>query len=152
MGIINKQFKGLDNTISYKARVDLNRLSELICHIKNNIDALDLEITDNLIFSVTETITDNDNTILGVEFIIPVNKPVVSNCHFVFKPKFRLENAVMVKYCGKLSEFISAKRALHEYALNNDKTILTDVYYEVKQLDGDNAVLNAYMGISGNLL
>lgn len=152
MGIISDQFKRLDNIISYKARVDVSRLSDLIRHIIVNVDALGLEITDDLMFSVTETVTDNDNTILGVEFIIPVDRPVASNCHFVFKPKFRLENAVLTKYRGKLSEFASARRTLHEYALNNDRTILTDVYYEVKQLDGDDAVLNAYMGVSGNSL
>ena len=152
MEVIANQHLWLENAISYKSRVETNRLLQLIQHIKTNMDALDLKITDDLIFSVTETVSENDNTILGVEFIIPVDKPVTSNCHFVFKPKFRMENAVLTKYCGKISELASVKKALYEYALNNNKTILTDVYYEVKQLDGDNAVLNAYMGVSGNSL
>jgi len=152
MGLITNQHLGLDNTLSYKTRVELNKLPQLIRHISVNMEALKLTITDDIVFSVAETIAADNDTILGVEFIIPVDKPMISNCHFVFKPKFRLENAVLMKYCGKLSEINTVKKTLYEYALDNSKTILTDVYYEIKQLDGDNAVLNAYMGVSGNSL
>lgn len=152
MKVIINQHLWLDNVISYRTRIEFNKLSQLINHISINIEALDLKITGDMVFSITETITDNDFTILGVEFIIPVNQSVTSNSHFVFKPKFRLENAVMLKYCGKISEICTVKRLLNEYALDHNMSVLTDVYYELKQLDGDNTVINAYMGLCGNSL
>lgn len=152
MSIISNQHLWLDNVISYRTRVELDKLPQLIDHIRENMGVLSLEITGDMVFSVTETIAENNNVIVGIEFIIPINKCIPSNCHFVFKPKFRLENAVMQKYCGKISEFGIVKKSLNEYALNHNVNILTDVYYELKQFNGDNVLLNAYMGVCGNSL
>ena len=152
MTVIKNQHLWLDNVISYRTRIEVDKLSQLINHISTNMEVLDLIITGNMVFSITETVTDNDLIILGVEFIIPINKSIASNSHFVFKPKFRLENAVMLKYCGKISEICAVKRLLNEYALDNNMNVLTNVYYEIKQLDGENVLLNAYMGLCGNSL
>lgn len=152
MTVIKNQHLWLDNVISYRTRIELDKLSQLIDHIRVNVEVLNLNIIGDMVFSITEIINDNDVIILGVEFIVPVNKSVTSNSHFVFKPKFRLENAVMLKYCGKISEILTVKRLLNEYALDHNISVLTDVYYELKQLTGDNTVLNAYMGLCGNSL
>ena len=152
MTIIKNQHLWLDNVISYRTRIELNKLSQLIDHIRMNVEVLNLNIIGDMVFSIAEIINDSDVTIIGVEFIVPVNESITSNSHFVFKPKFRLENAVMLKYCGKISEICAVKRLLNEYALDHNMGVLTDVYYELKQLDGDNTVLNAYMGLCGNSL
>lgn len=58
----------------------------------------------------------------------------------------------MLKYSGRISELIAIRRALHEYALNNNSNVLTDVYFEIKQFVGNDVVMNAYMGTCGNSL
>lgn len=149
---IENQQIWLNNVLSYRTRVEADKLAQLIDHIRLSMEPLALKIIGDIFFSVIETVTDINGTILGVEFIIPVDKTVPSNCHYVFKTKFRLDNAILTKYCGKLSDIDYVKKTLNEYAVNNGFTILTNIYYAVKQLDGEKAVLNAYMGVSGNSL
>lgn len=152
MEIITNQHLWIDYAISYKSRIELNNLTKLIDFISESMDASGLEITDDLIFCVDEMVSENETNIIGVEFIIPVNRQIPSNCHYFFKPIFRLDNAIFTRYSGKLNGIGNVKKFLHEYAVNNNKTILTGVYFRIKQLDGDNAVLEAFMGVSGNTL
>lgn len=124
----------------------------MIRHIYDNISALGLEIADSVVVSVFEEVKEPNQTILGVEIIVPVNKPFESNCHYVFKPHFKLENAVLLKYCGKASEFPEISARLREYVMDKHYSPLSDVYFSIKQIDGNDVVANAYLGINGNLL
>ena len=152
MNVIENQQLWFDTALSYRARVEKESLGDMIGHIYDNISTLGLEVTDSIVVTVCEEIRELNQTILGVEIIVPVNKPFESNCHYVFKPHFKLENAVLLKYCGKASELPETKKKLCEYVLNKHYSPLTDVYFSIKQISGDNVVANAYLGVDGNLL
>lgn len=152
MNVIENQQLWFDAALSYRGRVEKNSLGDMIVHIYDNISALGLEITDSVVVSVCEETKETKQTILGVEIIIPVNKPFESNCHYVFKPHFKLENAVLLKYRGKASEFPEMGKKLCEYAIARHYSPLTNVYFSIKQISGNDVVANAYLGINGNLL
>lgn len=152
MDVIENQHLWFDMTLSYRTRVEKNSLCDLIRHIRDNIMLLDLKITDSVVVSVYEEFAEPTQTIFGVEIIVPVDRAFESNCHYVFKPHFKLENAVMLKYRGKASEFPEIKKKLCEYALNKHYSPLTNVYFSIKQIDGDEVVAKAYLGVDGNSL
>ena len=152
MNVIENQHLWFDTALSYRARVEKDSLGDMIVYICDNVPVLDLEITDSVVVSVYEEITEPNRTILGVEIIVPVDRPFESNCHYVFKPHFKLENAVMLNYRGKASEFSEVKKQLCEYAMNKHYSPLTNVYFSIKQIDGDDVVANAYLGVDGNSL
>ncbi len=152
MDVIENQQLWFDNALSYRTRVEENSLGDLIRHIYDNVSVLGLEITDSVVVSVFEETKEPKQTILGIEIIVPVNKPFESNCHYVFKPHFKLENAVLYKYCGKASNLPEVGRRLCEYALTKRYSSLTNVYFSIKQISGNEVVANAYLGINGNLL
>lgn len=152
MEIIANQHLWIDYAMSYKSRIELNNLTKLVDFIRESMDASGLNITDELIFCVDEMVSENETNIIGLEFIIPVDRQMPSDCQYFFKPIFRLDNAIFTKYIGKLNGIEAVKKAMREYAVNHNETILTGVYFRIKQLDGDNAVLEAFMGVSGNAL
>lgn len=152
MNVIENQQLWFDTALSYRARVEKDSLADMIRYVCDNVSVLELEITDNVVVSVCEEAKESKQTIIGVEIIIPVNKPFESNCHYVCKPNFRLENALLLKYCGKVSEFLEIRKRLCEYALDKHYSPLTDVYFSIKQMNGNEVVADAYMGIDGNKL
>lgn len=152
MNVIENQHLWFDMALSYRTRVEKDSLCDLIRHVCDNIEVLDLKITDSVVVSVYEEFTEPNRTILGVEIIVPIDRPFESNCHYVFKPHFKLENAVLLKYRGKASEFPEIKKKLCEYALNRHYSALTNVYFSIKQIDGEEVVANAYLGVDGNSL
>lgn len=152
MNVIENQQLWFDAALSYRARVEKNFLGDMISHIEDNISVLGLEITDSIVVTICEEAREPNRTILGVEIIVPVNKQFESNCHYVFKPQFKLENAVLLKFCGKISEFPEMRRKLCEYALVKNYSPLTNVYFSIKRISGNDVVAYAYLGIDGNLL
>lgn len=152
MCFVENQQLWYENVLSYRTRISERALPELISFVRENIDAMDLSITGDIIFSVTERITDNDTSILGVEFIIPVDKRFKSSSRYVFKPRFKLENAVMCKFSGDILKLSHERNRLYEYIIRKNLKAVTDVYYCIKKLDGSNSVICMYIGISGNLL
>lgn len=129
MDVIENQQLWFDTALSYRARVEKDSLADMIRHICDNVSALDLKITSSVVVSVHEEITEPKQTILGVEIIVPVDRPFESNCHYVFKPHFKLENAVLLKYCGKASELPETRKALREYAINRHCSPLNSSCY-----------------------
>ncbi|MGN0609159.1 MAG: hypothetical protein ACI4J6_08125 [Oscillospiraceae bacterium] len=152
MCIIEKQQLWYDNILSYRTRVEETALPGLIKFAEINLDAMDLKMTGNIIFSVNERIEEQDCTILGIELLIPVDKRFKSSSRYVFKPKFRLENAVMCKFSGKSDRLKETGRMLCEYAAEKDLRVITDVYCLVKSVSDDDLVVDMYVGTSGNSL
>lgn len=152
MNVIENQNLWFETALSYRTRVEESSLGNMIMYVCDNIPALDLEIIDNIVVSVYEEITEPKHTILGVEIIVPVDRSFESNCHYVFKPHFKLENAVMLEYRGKASDFPKIRRKLCEYVLDKRYSPLTNVYFSIKQIDGNEVVANAYLGVDGNSL
>lgn len=150
--VVENQSIVLENVLSYRTRVEVSGLIPLIKHVFENIGEMKLNVAGDLVLSVFESVPSANSTILGVELILPVEKPFESNCHYIFKPHFRIDNALFTKCCGKLSALSEARRKLYVYALENNFPVLTKVYYEVKQFSGDYIAANAYLGINANLL
>lgn len=152
MCIIENQQLWFENALSYRTRISENSLPELINFVRSNIDAMDLSITGNIVFTVYEKIKDDDVSILGVEFIIPVDKRFKSSSRYVFKPKFKLENAVLYKYSGKIKALSEAVEALSSYIIQKNLQAITDFYYCVKKITDDTGIIDIYVGINGNQL
>ena len=54
MQFLEQQYIEMENVLSYKARVDVNRLGDILKFAENNIDALGLDVTGNILFTVNE--------------------------------------------------------------------------------------------------
>lgn len=152
MCIVEKQQLWYDNILSYRTRIKENSLLSLLQYVKTNIDAIGLKINGDMFFLINEDNPDDGEAILGVELLIPVDKQFKSNCKYVFKPKFRLENAVMCKFSGKTNELKEARETLYDYAKCKNLKAITDVYYLIKNIYDENCVVDMYLGISGNSL
>ena len=148
--IIRNQMKLMSNLLSYRTRVEAFRLADLIRFASQNIDAMDLVQSGDIIFSILEEINEPHISILDVELLIPVDRRFKSNVHYVFKPVFKLENAVMLKYCGKFSEVSSAAGILLEYLMQNHMQAITKIYYVVRTLHDDTGVVDIMAGVNGN--
>lgn len=116
------------NVLSYRTRVDMDRLENLISYIRQNMDALGLEIMGDIVFTVSEVIESVDKKILGIEILVPVDKAFESREQYVYKPRFRLVNAVSVCLGGS-NDFIKAKDELLQYLDKHHLNAASSVYF-----------------------
>lgn len=151
MNIITEQWFEQRDLLSYKTRVERDRLPDLIAYVQKNIDSVGLCAVGDIIFSVEEEVSEPDISIVNVELLVPVNKNFRSSSRYVFKPVFRLENAVLVKYCGQFDKLYDAHRKLSEYLVCNRMQPITKIYHVLRSLREDNGVIDMFVGVNGNV-
>lgn len=152
MYLVEKQQLWYDNILSYRTRVEEHDLPRLLNHIGTALNALELERKGSIVFTVDEKFETDRTTILGIELLIPVDKAFESNSHFVYKSCFKLENAVMSKFNGKICKLNGFADELCSYVDSSNIKPITDVYYLVRSICDDDCIIDLYLGTSGNIL
>jgi len=154
MQFLEKQFFMVENLLSYKTRVDSRDLNDMLLYAERNLDALELELAGNTILNVSEVIFDKDKTIFGIEVLFPVNKPFESQGQCIYKPVFRLENAVVSRFYSGYHEIPEITEQMLLYVKRNNMRPATDVYYII-QRDLNNVadkVFDAYIAVNSNIV
>ena len=121
---------------------------------KNNIDALGLKAVGNTIFRIIEIIPDSGGDIYGVEILIPTDRAFKSEGQCIYKPEFKIDNAVSFMFCD-VNEICDAETQLYGYVRKNNMKPITDIYFVLIQSEKSskaNTVFEAYVGISNNIV
>lgn len=155
MQYLEKQFYMVENLLSYKTRVDSCELSDMISYAERNLDALELEVTGNTILNIFEVINEEKRKIFGVEILFPVDKPFASKGQCVYKPVFRLVNAVSSRFYGRCHNLPEIGNEMLAYIENNNMKPATAVYYILQRnmnLNNNNTFFDAYVAVNGNIV
>ena len=155
MQFLEKQFFMVENLLSYKARVDSRDLNDMLLYVERNLDALELELTGNTILNVSEVILEESKRIFGIEVLFPINKPFESQGQCIYKPVFKLENAVMSRFYSGYHEIPDIKEQMLLYVKQNNMQPATDVYYVIQRNLNNNVpdkVFDAYIAVNSNIV
>lgn len=68
MSFLEQQYLDFENVLSYRTRVEINRLGAILNFAENNADALGLTVAGNILFTVFETVKDKDKHILVLKY------------------------------------------------------------------------------------
>lgn len=126
----------------------------MLIFTKINIDALALKVVGNTIFRIIEIIPDGGGDIYGIEILIPTDRVFTSEGQCIYKPKFKIDNAVSFIFYD-VNEICDAETKLYGYARKNNMKPITDIYFVLLQSEKSskaNTVLEAYVGISNNIV
>lgn len=151
MEIIEKQYLSIQNLLSFKTRSTYKKLRELLDHLSESLKFLELEQTGNVIFTFEENRYGTDEAILDIEFLIPVSREFKSNEYFVFKPQFKLYNALRISHSGSYEALEDTTKNVKHYLIQTGCVPITDFYYSVKKNDV-NCLIDVYVGINGNIV
>ena len=155
MLFLEQQYIELENVLSYRTRVNINRLSGILRYAEKNADALGLIVTGNILFTITEKISDSNKCIVGIEMLIPVNKKFESCEQYIFKPVFKLVNAVSVRHCGLYSEVDSVSTSLEDFLKRKNLKPISNIYYMAVRNNEEHplsSILDAFVSVNENLL
>lgn len=148
MEIIEKQYLSVKSLLSYKTRSTYGKLGKLIEHISESLKFLEMEQTGSIIFSLKENTYGTDETILDLEFFVPVGKEFKSNEFYVYKPQFKLCNAIRARHSGTYDTLVNSRKRIQDYLSQNSYQPITDYYYYVSR----NNLVDIYVGINGNIV
>ena len=139
--VVEHQMLDHEYVLSYKTKIDDKVIPNMLSSIKENISVIDLEICGNIIITMHDEIT---------EFLIPVDRKFEGNQHYMFKPGFKLVNAVRQRYYGAFNNIDAGLKELNSYIFEHSLTPITNSY--IVEIDSDNSVYDIFIGISENVL
>ncbi len=146
MSFLEHQYIEFENVLSYRTRTDAEKLGALLEFIKQNTDALNLEITGNIVFTILEMYKFTNKCILGLEVLIPVNKAFESSERYVYKPKFRLVNAVSARCGNSIGDLISLNESISQYLNEKHLKPISNIYY-VADIDRERSFTQAFTAV-----
>ncbi len=126
----------------------------MLMFTKNNVDALHLKAVENVVFRIVEIIPDSGGDIYGIEVLIPTDKAFKSEGQCIYKPEFKIDNAVSFMFYD-VNEICEAETQLYGYARKDNMKLITDIYFillQSEKINRVNAVFEAYVGISNNIV
>ncbi len=142
-----------ENALSYKTRVDADKLMALLEFIRRNADALGLEITGSIVFTISDTYSFADRCIFDIEVLVPVNKAFPSTERYIYKPVFRLVNAVSLRVGGNTRGLMNAKEKLAQYISSHRLNAISGIYYSaVSSGAPDIESFDALVSINDNMV
>lgn len=152
MEVIENQYISVKNVLSYLTRVGSKSLGDLICHIHRSAEVLDLNVEGKIMFSVISTHSIPEDTVMDIEALVPVDRAFESTSKYVYKPEFKLENALSIRHYGSYADLLRTHKQLNDYLAEKGLKAITNTYFIIERnLDNDN-IVSLYVGISGNIL
>ncbi len=152
MTIIRNQYISVKNVLSYLTRISSRSLGDFFDFIRQNSSALDLNVNGKIMFYIIGMHDVPGDITMDIEVLVPVDKSFESNGKYIYKPEFRLENAVGIRYYGSYNGLISAQKKISDYIADNKLTPITNTYCIVDKNEGDDSIVSLYVGINGNIL
>ena len=101
--------------------------------------------------------TTSSVPMMEVEIMYPLDKPITVSAPYVFKPVFRLRNAVKIRHTGDPSLMQNTANELMAFIHNNELMPITAGYNVTIQessipTDVDSLIVDMYIGVSDNIL
>ena len=152
MEVIENQYISVKNVLSYLTRVGSKSLGDLICHIHRSAEVLDLKVEGKIMFSVIGTHSITEDIVMDIEVLVPVDMAFESTSKYVYKPEFKLENALSIKHYGNYSDLLKTHKKLNDYLLEKELKAITNTYFVIDKNCDNNNIVSLYVGISGNIL
>lgn len=147
----------MNNVFSYRGKVTQQQMA----HIVNEMSQI---IKDNSSHKNGPTVTatysidaSGAQPVMDIEVLIPLDKAIHVPADYMFKPIFRLNNAVKIRHRGNPAMLQSTANELMQYITDKKLTPITTGYNvtvqePTNQNDTDNLIVDMYVGVSDNIL
>lgn len=103
-------------------------------------------------FSVIDMHAIPEDTAMDIEVLVPVDGAFESNSKYVYKPEFRLENALSVRHYGSYGDLPKTQKRLNNYLAQMGLKAITNTYFVIDKNSDNNNIVSLYVGINGNVL
>jgi len=123
--------------------------------IKGNIEALGLKMSGRILATVKTVNSVSVDNFWDTEFLVPVDREFKNNSHFVYKPLFKMMNAIKTQHVGSMSDIHERIVLLENYIAEYDLKPITGYYFSFLSSPVDSpksCIVDIYVGISDNIL
>lgn len=157
MEILEGQTLEMSNVLSYRAKMTQADLMQKSLEIEKVISDRQARHNGPTVTSTFSIESDTSDPVMDVEILVPLDRTILPPSGYVWKPTFRLTNALMIRHIGHPSGLQATANELNRYIIEH-KLIPITGGYNVTIRDAkapqelDQMEVNIYVGISPNEL
>lgn len=150
MNILSEQTYEIKNIISRSDRFTVHKFQEVLVEMARGFKDYAINNGDTII-TTTKAVEGVDNEqILDVEILLPVNYRIPCSEPYVFKEKIKIANALYTRE-DDITKLQDTMNYMNQYILDNKLQPITSAY--LVQLKQDNKMItDIYIGINPNIL
>lgn len=150
--ITTNQSLVLKNTLIVRREVTLDDLQNLYYEVMRYLTAEGASINGNMVTATHGVKGEGSDAIQDMELIIPLNRAISGTEEFRFEKEFCIDNAVMMRHDGSITEIEKSMSRLYDFINENRFNINTASYQQVIQNIGsaghsDNMIMDIYVGV-----
>jgi len=155
MKFLEKQIYMVEHLLSYRTRVDSKDLNDMLQYSQHSLGIFGLTLSGDIILNISELITAEERQIYGVEILFPVDKAFKSQGQYIYKPMFKLVNAVSTRFYSSYTRLPEVKEKFYSFMKEHSMQPITDIYYVIRQNINDPSsekVFDAYIAVNSNIV
>lgn len=147
----------LERVLSHRKKMTQNSINIELENMKQFLSSNGINIAGPFMSTTFSVENEGSEQVMDMEFLIPVDKEVINSGVYVFKPIFRIQNAVYVTHKGDPSKLADTYNQILFFIQENKMTQITTAYNvainELKPGMGlDDFELDVYIGVTENIL
>lgn len=147
----------MENVLSYRGKVTQQQMMQITKEMQRIIDSNNAHKTLSGVSATFAVDTTNPVSMMDVEIMCPLDKPIAVSAPYVLKPVFRLRNAVKIRHTGNPALMQNTANELMAYLKDNGLMPITASYNVTVQeptspTDIENLIVDMYVGVSDNIL
>lgn len=147
----------MENVLSYRGKVTQQQMMQITKEMQRIIDSNNAHKTLSGVSATFAVDTTNPVSMMDVEIMCPLDKPIAVSAPYVLKPVFRLRNAVKIRHTGNPALMQNTANELMAYLKDNGLMPITASYNVTVQEPStptsfDNLIVDMYVGVNDNIL
>lgn len=155
--IIENASLEMENVLSYRGKVTQQQMFQITKEMQYIIDSNNANKTLSGVSATFAIDSTSSVPMMEVEIMYPLDKPITVSAPYVFKPVFRLRNAVKIRHIGNPALMQNTANELMAFIQKNGLMPITAGYNVTIQepstpIDVDSLIVDMYIGVSDNIL
>lgn len=155
--IIENTSLEMENVLSFRGKVTQQQMVQITKEMQNLIESNNAHKTLSGVSTTFAIDTSSGNPMMDIEIMYPLDKSITVSAPYVFKPVFRLRNAIKIRHIGNPALMQNTANELMAYIKNKGLMPITAGYNVTVQepsspTDMDSLIVDMYIGVSDNIL
>ena len=147
----------MDNVLSFKGEITQQEMVQIIKEMEQIVSNNGAEKKGNIVTATFDVKKKGNQIVMAVQVLVPLNKKINSPSGYVFKPVFRLNNAIKLRHYGNPSKLQENMNKLVKYIEEKGLMPITPGYNVTINEPSDknnmeDLIVDIYIGVSDNIL
>lgn len=147
----------MNNVLSFKGEVTKQEMIQIVKEMEQLVSENGAKRNGSIVTATFDIKKIENQIVMAIQILVPLDRKIEPPNGYVFKPIFRLNNAIKLRHYGDPSNLQENMNKLTEYIIEKGLMPITPGYnVTINELhdknDVESLIVDIYVGVSDNIL